>query len=298
MKKQILSLALVAGLMMSLPSVCSPQDFRTAMKNVFGKDFKDYQWLNYPVNNFGVGTAYKGTNAKFSNKGFLCATFSCFDAPVPKDADKWLRVNIGPEEYADPGCGGPVDVTFQKNKDLVLGAVLPQIFSVIGLSANLQKTGTSVAEIKSASMCSRLLQQEKMNEYIRNLQTDKYGLKRSYENDRLVLIVGDLVISNMTVSVKADQGLKAGLDSKLQGKVEKVLGQGANFGVKLTKSSASTYEMKITEPVIAAVLAVRQGPDRDVSNSAGQGNDVVSPWIGWHVTSVPMPPRLKRTKHR
>lgn len=293
MKRRVLSFGLLAAFTLS-SMVCHGQDFRGAMKNIFGKDFKDYQWLNYPVNNFGVGTAYKGNNAKFSNKGFLCATFSCFDVPVPKDIDKWLGVNNGVEDYADPGCGGPVDATLQKNKELVLAAVLPQILSVIGVSSDLQRTSNSTAEITSARMCSRLLQQEKMNAFIRNLQNDKYGLQKAYLNDRLVLVVGDIVIREMSVHIKANQAFKAALDSKLQGQAEKVLGQGANFGVKLSKKGSLDYEMKIAEPVVAAVLGVRQGPNRALAQGAEvEVVNTDSPWPGWEVVSVPLPSKTR-----
>jgi hypothetical protein len=38
------------------------QDMPKAMKKIFSdRPFAHYQWLNYPVDNYGIATAYKGT---------------------------------------------------------------------------------------------------------------------------------------------------------------------------------------------------------------------------------------------
>ena len=45
-------------------SNCWAQQFRDSMRQLLGSDFNEYQWLNYPVNNFGVASAYTGTKGQ------------------------------------------------------------------------------------------------------------------------------------------------------------------------------------------------------------------------------------------
>src|SRR5947209_16963412 len=62
----------------------SAQQFGSTMHDIFGKQFHDYQWLEYPLDNFGVATAYRDTRAEANPKHFLCATFTCLNIePVP-----------------------------------------------------------------------------------------------------------------------------------------------------------------------------------------------------------------------
>lgn len=286
-----LSLSLLVLLVLS-PTLCNGQDVGQTMKSIFGNDYKGYQWFTYPINNFGVATAYRGKKNKIERRGFLCATFSCLGMSAPGNVDHWLQLGVPPSNYADSGCGGELDAKLQSSKDLIVKAALPQILTVIGIDVGVARSRNSTAEAKSITMCARQLQQGKVITYITSLATDTFGLRRALDAGQLVLVVGDIVIKSMTVHVKADRNLKVGIDGKLQGQTEKVLGGGANFGVHVTRTGESEYDLKITEPVIAGILAVRE-------NTLGTSGipvrpEAISPWRGWNSVTLPLPAQRAR----
>jgi len=272
---------------LAFASSCNAQDFKQVMKQAFGNDYRDYQWLDYPINNFGVATAYTGVKDRVDRRGFLCATFTCLGVKQnPVDIEGWMRVN----DFADVGCGGQLDAKLDRNKGSILNSLLPKIFNVVGLTANLETVRNTKAEIKLASMCSRQLQQGKMIGFIKGLtvETDTFGLKQAYDRGRLVLVIGDLVMKSMTIKLQADNKLNAQLDAKLGGASEKVLGQGAEFGVKISKSSSKDYELTVTDPVIVAVLAVREAEDK----TRAEGTS----WEGWEPVTIGVPLPIVRAK--
>jgi hypothetical protein len=269
------------------PQLCNAQTIQQTMKEVFGNDYKGYQWLNYPINNFGIGTAYKGNKGKIDKRNFLCATFSCLGKPVPKEETQLLHLGNPPDDaYADVGCGGLLDTKIAQKKDTVLNAVLPQIFGIIGINFSAGKSGKMTAEIKSATMCARQLQQQKMVDYINGLTVDKFGMKRALDQGKLVLVVGDVVIKTMTITVKADSNLKVGIDGKLKGQPEKLFGENANFGVKVSREGESDYSLTITEPVIVGLLAISE---RTLGKGSPERQGAISPWKGWYPVTAPLP---------
>src|SRR5262245_35935217 len=130
--KELCALALYA---MCLSVTTYAQDFSDAMKNIFkGRQYKDFQWLTYPLDNYGVGTAYSN-----SQRQFLCDTFPCLGISPPPDPAKnlegWIQViNPGTNvAYSAKGGGPSADLSNAANRKLFIGAVLPQILSVIGI---------------------------------------------------------------------------------------------------------------------------------------------------------------------
>jgi hypothetical protein len=270
------------------PKLCQGQNVQKTMEEVFGNDYKGYQWLSYPINDFGVGTAYKGNRDRIDRRGFLCATFTCLGTPIPKEPQQWLHLGTPPDAYADAGCGGLLDAKVMQKKDTVINAILPQVLSVIGITFNASKSGNSTAELKSVSMCARQLQQQKMLDYVNGLANDQHGMKRALSQGKLVLVVGDIVVKAMSIHIKADSALKIGIDGKLQGRAEKVLGEGANFGVKVSRTGDSEYSLTVKEPVIIGLLAVRE---RTLGAGSPEREGGDSPWSGWYPVTIPSPTR-------
>src|SRR5437879_5938233 len=135
----------IAVLLLSLNlGLAFGQDFAHTMKNVFkGNQFKDYQWLNYPVNDFGVGTSYKTAGTSIDNKGFLCATFTCLSiSPVPSGND-WVYVKPrNAAAFADAACGGPADDALKRESKIAASAFLPKLLSVVGLTTGVDSDKT------------------------------------------------------------------------------------------------------------------------------------------------------------
>lgn len=267
----------------SLTTSATGQDFSRTMQQVLGRDYPRFQWLNYPVNNYGIGTSYRGKKNKPDIGRFLCGTLNCLGVGNPPNIDSWMK----PNDFVEVGCGEALDAKVQQSKKLILSALLPKIAGILGLKGNLQKELESTAEITKLSICDRRLQQERMTTYITGLRDDKYGLQKYYNADELILVVGDVVIKEMVVKITAKPSLKASLDATLQGNLEKALGDKASFNLSLEKKGETNYSFTVNQPVVAGILAVRKGPGRGISET--EKPDLVSPWKGWVTTSVQLP---------
>jgi hypothetical protein len=283
-----------AVILLSLTApLASAQDFSTAMRKIFGKQFKDYQWLDYPLDNFGVATAYRDTQEVANPKRFRCATFTCLNIhPVPASNedkavnDQWLHVSSrkGDENgYADAGCGPELTDLLTKNSKLAITAFLPKILGLIGISSSLQRDKGSATTLEISSACSRLLN-GRIDGYIAGLQDDVFGLKAASAAGELVLIKGDVVVNSFEIKLKANQNLKAELEAKLQGALTKKFGDDAKLGVTLERDQSGDYHLKTTSPVIVGVLAVRQ------PKAFGIGpQDLTIDVTKWHRTEIPLP---------
>jgi hypothetical protein len=263
------------------------QDFAKAMKKIFGKQYGGYQWLDYPVDNFGVGTAYRDTRDQADPRHFLCATFTCIGiSPIPTDSVRWLQVipQGTATGFADVGCGGAVGAAIQKSSSLVIGAMLPKLLGVIGINAGVDNATTRNTSLTVSTGCSRLLT-GRIRGFIQGLNEDPYGMKEALNAQQLVLIKGDVVIKSLEVTVKSTSKLKADFDAKLQGKATAVFGDSAKLGVALSRDAANDYHLKIVSPVIVGILAVRQPK----LNGVGPGF-VVPDLKRWTKVTVPPPP--------
>ncbi len=279
-------------LIIAQTGVGQQKKFSDAMKEIFGKQYKDYQWLDYPLDNFGIATAYRDTKETINPKKFLCATFTCLEiSPIPTQENQlqqWLKVARTNTEadkgFADVGCGGPAEDALKKKSKLALSAFFPKLFSVVGITADFSKEKAGDTSIAITAGCSRLLT-GRMTSYIGGLQQDNNGLKAALSAGELVLVKGDVVITALEITVKSTSNLKAGLDAKLQGVAAKKFGDDAKLGVQVSKDSDNNYHLKTTSPVIVGVLAVRQPRPLGVVTGG-----VVPPLETWKNIQVPLLP--------
>ena len=271
----------------------SAQQFGSTMHDIFGKQFHDYQWLEYPLDNFGVATAYRDTRAEADPKHFLCATFTCLNIePVPSSNSteginkQWLLVAPSSQDdkgYADYGCGGPLDAAISKHSKLAINAFLPKILSLLAISGNLQTSKGTTVNLTLASVCSRLLT-GRIQGFIQDLQKDDYGIKDAARAEELVLIKGDVVVNHFEIKIQAYQDLKVTLEAKLAGAAAKKFGDDSKLGVELSRDQNGSYHLKTTSPLIVGVLAVRQ------PRSLGIGPKMLKINLNeWKKTTVPFP---------
>jgi hypothetical protein len=277
--------------------MASAQEFSAAMRKIFAKQFKDYQWLDYPLDNFGVATAYRDTKDVANPKRFRCATFSCLNiSPVPASNqdkavnDQWLHVSATKGDqngYADPGCGPELTDLLTKNSKLAITAFLPKILGLIGVSSSLQRDTGSTVTIEIGSACNRLLN-GRIDGYVQGLQDDVYGIKAAALAGELVLIKGDVIVNSFEVKLKANQALKAELEAKMQGALTKKFGDDAKLAVNVERDQSGDYHLKTTSPVIVGVLAVRQPKPLGI----GPQNLSID-FTKWKRTDVPLPVGLE-----
>lgn len=259
------------------------------VKAALGGDFKEYQWLSYPTNNFGLATAFilPRPKAKPSDKNEWCATFTCLgmeDKNVPTDPVEVLSV----AGYADTGeGGGPLSLSDEEKRSLAISAVLPAVFRLLGLNVAVGATSDVKTELTMGPATKRFLKKQKMLDYINQLPSSN-KLKQAFDENRLALVVADVVIDSMDVTITPNKDKNANVDAKLNSNVGKILGSGSDFTVKVDSAANGVYGLKIQRPVIVARLTLTQpfegrGPG---GTPPPQFSGKLFEWTGWIPTTV------------
>jgi hypothetical protein len=292
-----------AAFLASLP--LAAQDFPKAMKKVFtGTQYRNYQWAPYPMDDYGVGTAYRGTESVAQPGSFLCATYTCFRMAKPDIATapglaSWLVLSPAPapggppntastEGYADSGCGTNVDSSLQANSKWAVTAIVPQLMGVLGINANLSNDRNSTTTLAFGKACNRKLLQVKAINYLTKSTDDPYGVRAAYDNKRLTLVLEDIVITSFDFKITAKGDLKAGLDAKLANDPTGKFGNNSSLAFTLEKSGTNDYHLKSSTPLIVGFLAKS---NHDAPIGAGAGPGLIAPWYLWKETTVALPPK-------
>ena len=144
-------LVCVVFLALTPSSVAWAQEFSKALESTFsGAQFRGYQWLDYPLDEFGIASSYRGRSAKPDDAGFLCATYTCLGFPRPGKQDLWLRLADGvrdKEGFADVGCGGAIEASLKRSTDAMAKFSLPRIAAMLALSASAAAETASTAKV-------------------------------------------------------------------------------------------------------------------------------------------------------
>jgi hypothetical protein len=233
---------------------------RKAFKSAFGSDFSEYQFVSYPTDNFGIGTSYLGSS---DPKNFQCATWSCFG--ITQDAvaalasahpDKIADIN----GYADVGKGGSLTLSTDDQKNISLGAVVPSIYNMLGVTANADWTKHVKTTLLMPQGHIRFINADNFATYMKSLPDDN-PRKKALKDGTLIVVWSDLVADSMTVTIDVDTTAEADLEAKLSsalaGKVGTVIGQGADLTFKVNAAGSGHYELQTVFPVVAAVLAAK-----------------------------------------
>jgi hypothetical protein len=273
MKFRFLAVALVS---MFMALGARAQEFGGSMKQIFGAQYPHYQWLNYPVSDFGIGTAYSDKKAVTDPTKFLCSTFTCLAIdPVPQDTNTcytssgsvtptncpWATVARSASiYYADVACGTAVDAQLSSNKSLALKAILPILLHAIGLSATVDDSVVSSATITFAKACDRRLLPGPYNLFISKLQSDDFGLKQAQGGKMLIVVRDDIVLTGFEVTVTKDSKLGVDLDAKIQGLPTQAKASSADSATTAAKTEPS--------PNVSVDVNVGQPSEQAASNAS------------------------------
>ena len=286
MKKRILSmLTITTVLVVNVFAVSYNDVMNKRLKQSLGNNFKDYESISFPTNNFGLITAYtpKGDSSKPKDQDFLCDTWECLGLTnsKPTDAEKLKNIN----DFAAVGSSdATITLTDTEKSDLGFKALLPKIASILNIGGGFDKKKTVVTNLEAGPFFIRKLRRERMVSFINGLPANS-AMKRAYDQGKLLLVVADVVSTGMEVTVKVDSTTAANIDAKLGtpaggGVVSKVFSD-AQFGFNLTKGQQGEYHFKVTEPVVVLRLAKRQP-------SAGVlGDPQDDEWKDWIPTKLP-----------
>ena len=193
------------------------------------------------------------SNNLFDDRRKLCPTFRCLGMENPSDND-YSKLD---KKYFETESGGAATFSSSASSDLFISASLPSILSVVGLSGDLAKKKLVKAEVSFGGLTIRRIQKPELLEFIEDLKAKANSATQRkiydlYTRKRLVCVIADVVIDSMEISIEFDKSLKAGVEAKLDTKLEKVLGDDAKFQFKVTKESEGKYKIKTTRPLIIA----------------------------------------------
>lgn len=213
----------------------------------------NYQWSGYPVDNFGVGTAYDPPKGKqWSDGDRLCASWTCIGVK-PESIPTDLEVRLTLNGFADKGSGGSVTLSEKQKKELGLNLLLPGLANVLNLTAKLDWSKGVNIDFSFGKAYKRSLIRKRMTDLINHLPaTDP--MKGAFDRGILVMITADLVVDSMHATIEVDTKLNPEVEAKLKGKAEELLGSGASAGFKFNRTTTGKYTLDITQPVVLAVL--------------------------------------------
>jgi hypothetical protein len=235
-----------------------------------------YQFQVYPVDNFGVGTAYTFTaNQPVTDRDFICATFSCLKLPVqPVGSDAWLNV----DDAAAVGSGGQVVIHGDSKSTYGTGVVLPGILKMIKADFSANFTNNTTVDITIPKLSKRLLDKQKFATQMDSLPVDD-PLKKAFRAGNLDYVVGDVVAASMTVVVTVNPTKNISADATLTA-AKGVLDSGASANFKMTSEGNGKYTLTVSTPVILAYCH-RQQPQ---AGSYGVAHD----WSNWTPVNSPI----------
>jgi hypothetical protein len=275
-------------LVMALTSSSLAVDYAQLMtkkvKAVLGNNAtKGYTFSTYPIDNFGLATAYE---SKVDLSTQVCATWDCLgvssDELVEKlSAEHKMRLVVDDVQYAEVGAGGNVNLSDEEKKSLGFKALLPQLFSAVGVSFDLNTAKTVTVDLSTGPVTIRTLRRKQMLDRISSAQGHSLE-KSAFEKGNLVLVYSDIVITSMKIDLKVDAQSDVGLDAKLNGalggQVGKVVGSNASLNFKINKADKGDYSFEVTKPLILAVAAKKQPSAGHLGGETG--------WNAWKDTDL------------
>ncbi|GEM_PF-3205531 len=244
------------------------------LKEAMGKDYRDYEAVSYPTDNFGVLTIYSADAADPRRRNFECATWSCLGvSPVPALTDSFMTVR----GLADIGQGGPVKFSDQDKSTFVLTALLPKLFAVLGLNNSYSDNKVTIVSVDMGGAWYRQLDRPRFFAYMDSLPAGN-RLHDAFQSGRLSVVVGDVVLKTMNATVTLSQDLKDSLDAKLMGGTK--VGD-SSLGMTVAKSVSGQYTITNDHPVIVLRAIKRQSGQNTLQKGP-------SPWSDWkYDTRVP-----------
>jgi hypothetical protein len=236
-----------------------------AVKKVLDEDINGFEKRSYPVDNFGLITAYSA-----SDSVFICDMFNCLGMDdIQSSSANWLAMN----GYAGIGSGGGVQLSESKSTSVAFSALLPQFASQMGLSAGLMTKRNTTVKVSFGAAHFRKLRQQNFMNYIRTLDNTS-ELKQAYNNNNLLLTIEDCVIDNLSVSITVSSNTSVSIDATMDPGSNTKIFDGGDLGLKVEKTGEATYTLTAIHPVIFAYKIKKRPSSGGLSTS-----DDFSDWI-------------------
>lgn len=279
--KRLTVLAVVFCLAQPAYAVDYGQLMAKRVKEVLGKRANGYTFATYPVDNFGLATAYED---KVDPSKEVCATWDCLgisdDSKVETlTADEKLKLKVGSVQYADTGAGPGLKLSDDEKHSLGFKALLPNLLKVLGITVDISHSNNVTTQLNLGPVTIRTLRRKQMTDRLTG--PDGHGLEKEvFGRKTLVLVYSDIVVNSMSIDLKVDTSTDANLEAKLQGalagKVGQIIGKDADLTFKVNRANKGDYSFEVTKPVILAVYTKKQ-PQKN-PNELGSSD---SSWKQW-----------------
>lgn len=259
------------------------------VRAALGSKANGYTFSTYPVDNFGLATAYNGKQGPASE---ICATWDCIGVSDQNKVSEltdfqrlWLVV--GGIQYAEAGAGGALKLTEDEKRSLGLNALLPKVLEALSLSADASAVKDVNTDLELGPVTIRILRRQQMLTHLNG--SDGHPLeKEAFADKHLVLVYSDIVLKTMkihlTVNADSNADLQAKLDGALSGNVGKVIGTGSSLSFKVDKATKGDYTLETTTPTILATYARRQ----PTAKTLGPVDDKWSSWPAFELGEANM----------
>lgn len=214
---------------------------------------RHFKFASYPVNNFGVATAYDKSGTE------LCATWTCLtsDTDVPTDPDSLLSITTkSGMRYVDVGSGGAITLSDEEKRDIGVQVLLPALLKVINLNVNIASKKDIKTDLTLGEVTIRKVIPDRIVTRINSLPQDS-AERVAFDQRKLQLVYSDIVAKSMTITLNVDTSGNADTDAKLSGalngKVGSVIGgSGSELSVKVDGATSGKYVLTVASPVILA----------------------------------------------
>ncbi len=247
-----------------VPGTCEaePRDYakimQAAIRRSLGGDFREYEWVSYPTNNFGIATMYllDSPRSKPSDKNQWCATYTCLGLEGKRaPADASARLTAG--GFADVGTGGPITLSDEESRILAGEVFLPEILNVLGLGAQLAATKNARIGIRMGNVSRRILKKQTLLTYLESLP-ETSPVRKAMSENRLAIVVADAVVDSLEVNVDTRDSVNSEFGVRLSPLVNRVTGGTSSMQVQVKRDKTGQYRLIIGQPVIVARLTIKR----------------------------------------
>jgi hypothetical protein len=254
---------------------------------------KGWRGVSYPTDNFGIGTMYDDKG----DAGFLCATASCLGL-----SSAWA-----PEltAFVAEGGGGALTLTDTEKREFAIDALIPRVLSLASLGANFNKKSVTITELTFDGAVVRRLEREPVLKRLEGLSSQS-PIRRAFDAGKLRVVVADVVVRKLSVKIKIDKNLDAGLVAKMD-KVAalstdvapatppggasavpdaaKEKGPGLTLSVK--RGNVGEFTLSSSQPLIVAILLKKQPAEGQLSGQTWDN------WVDDTALAVKWAPAIK-----
>jgi hypothetical protein len=251
------------------------KDLDNAWRDIFQLTPADgpYRWIGYPVDNYGVLSAYDppaGSDV-VTGRDFICDTWYCIgvadkDIPPEEDATQKQR-RLSVNGFVAEGKGAPLSIDQTRKSDIALKLLLPSLAKVLSIDAGVEWSGSVETVVTLGEAYKRTVRRDEYRKYL-DAQTTNKTLKDAFTNGRLSYVVADIVVDDLDAKITLKKSFNASVKVTLDKMVGTVLAKDSSLNFSASRDTEGTYTIKIKNPVVLAVQ-MRHQPGAGVLFAGG-----------------------------